>query len=120
MSVVTALWKENTEKIITVFGSEQAIVEAFWKKRGSSVAFQKITGEFSYKNDDVWELSTSFENGEYIIKSVVKEPDLTDDIVSIGYINVVTPEEYSHTIGHELIRQDIEEIIKKMYLKVSG
>jgi len=118
MSITMSVWREHTEKIITAFGNSEAIVEAFYKIRGSSVAFQKISGEFVYRGDNIWEITTSFDKGEYIIKVII------DGIDVFVALTVVSAEEYTHTINQELIRQDIADLTKKLLdknsLKISG
>ena len=106
MNIAMSVWRERTDKIITAFGDSSAVIEAFYKKRGSSVAFQKISGEFVYQQDEIWELTTSFDIGEYIIKIVI------DSYPVFVYLNVVTAEEYTHTINQHIMMSNIDKIIE--------
>lgn len=99
-----SFWRENTPTIITVIADAGTTIEAFYKKRGSSVAFTKFTGEFVYKNDRVWELSVTLPAGEYTIYSKIGTE------VRYGAVAVLVPAEYTHTVNQELIRTDIANL----------
>lgn len=112
------VWPENTRKIITILADADVTVNAYSKKRGSSMAFEKINEEFTYMNDGVWEATAEFEAGEYILKYVIG----TDEVL-IGLM-VVSQEKYDDTINQELIRTEVDKllqtIIAKNSFKVSG
>ena len=103
-----SFWRENTPTIITIIAEENTAIgsiEAFYKKRGSAVAFTKFTGEFVYKGHRVWELLVSLPIGEYIIYSTI------GDEIRYAGVKVLTPDEFTHTVNQELIREDIENLL---------
>lgn len=103
-----SFWRENTPTIITIIAEENTAIgsiEAFYKKRGSAVAFTKFTGEFIYKSSRIWELTVSLPAGEYIIYSKIGTEE------RFAGVKVVSDAEYSHVVNQELIRSDIDNIL---------
>lgn len=67
------IWKENTENIMTIFADESAAVSVFYKKRGSTVSMTAVSAEPIYMGDDIWELTTAFPAGDYVIRLIIDD-----------------------------------------------
>ncbi len=65
-------WEPNIIKPITVIYPESDVIKGYFKKRMSdnTVPFTEIGENFEYKGSGVHELLTSFEEGEYMIKTI--------------------------------------------------
>ena len=96
-------WKSNTPAVVTVISGADAIIKATFKKRGSSVALAKISGEPVYRGDNVWEYSMSFQEGEYLIFLSV------NNVETVHLIKVISEIEYSNFAASQVI---ISEIVR--------
>lgn len=118
------VWLANSLTILTVTCAPTMTLTAYFKPRGSTVDFTKLNAEFIYRNDNIWELKTQFDIGEYYVKVVLDEPQVKNVDELMVVIKTVTSEEYSQAIANALIRSDIEAaknaIIQKSSLKPIG
>lgn len=102
------VWLANSLTILTVTSAPTMTLTAYFKPRGSTVNFTKLNAEFVYRNDNVWELQTQFDIGEYYVKVVIDEQQIKNVDELMVVIKTVAPEEYSQAIATALIRSDIE------------
>lgn len=118
MNMSKIVWPENANKIITVISKYDSVIKAYYKKRGTVNPFQQIEAGFMYKNDDVWELVTSFPSGEYILKIII------DGMEEISFLEVVPTEIYNQSLVLKLIQEDLQNltsrVASKLSFKVSG
>lgn len=105
-------WLEQINNIITITASATAKIKASYKKRGSSVAFIEISEEPIFRGDDVWEISTSFTRGEYLVKISVVDDPYKEEIISL--LKVYSAEEFNSVYGFIVMSNQIEQLSNEL------
>ena len=104
------MWIANEVNVITVIGTENLDVKAYYKQTNSEVNFVEISSDFVYKGDNVHELECSFDAGEYVIRV----NDLTNGFIKylkieVGFAGI---DRYSQNTNNK-----VSSILKKLNKK---
>lgn len=105
-----SIWQAGTPSIITIIGPKSLSITGYYRKRGSAVPFEKFSGEFLWRGENVWELQTTLAEGEYVVRVDINEDELLTQYIIIKAVNI---EDYSNHITNELIKNQLNNLINK-------